>query len=139
MSSSCIFCRIIRSEIPCHKVLETERVIAFMDINPLSAGHVLVIPKQHATMLHELSDDSASELGLSVKKISQAIHSNFNSHYNVLQNNGKLAHQDVDHVHFHVIPKPNSEQGLDIGWKSLPTDHSVFKSQSETLMSFLAK
>lgn len=110
-----------------------------MDINPLSAGHVLVIPKQHAAMLHELSDDSASELGLSVKKISQAIHNHFNTHYNILQNNGKLAHQDVDHVHFHVIPKPNSEQGLGIGWKSLPTDQNAFKSQAETLRAFLSK
>ena len=137
MSTTCIFCRIIRAEIPCHKVFESERIFAFMDINPLSLGHVLVIPKHHAAMMHELPDADASELGLSVKRVAKSLHQQFpDMQYNVLQNNGRMAHQLVDHVHFHIIPRPSTEQGLNIEWNSLPTDHTILKKQAEDLAKY---
>ncbi|KAG7088869.1 hypothetical protein E1B28_012821 [Marasmius oreades] len=95
------------------KLLETEFSYSFLDIGPLSNGHSLVIPKYHAQKVHELPDEYLRDILPIAKKIAIAQGA---ENYNVLQNNGKPAHQLVDHVHFHVIPKPNEEEGLVIGW-----------------------
>lgn len=79
-----------------------------MDINPLSRKHVVVIPKPHAQFVHQVSDEVMAEMGVALKRISQAIQA---PQYNILQNNGKLAHQEVEHVHFHIIPKPTDAAG----------------------------
>ncbi len=117
--SDTIFCKIIRGEVPCHKVYEDEHVLAFLDIFPLSAGHTLVIPKEAAPTLDRLSDDSAAALGRALPRICRAIvKATGVKAYNVLQNNGAAAHQAVFHVHFHVIPKPpdDASSGLGIVW-----------------------
>ncbi|KAI5827083.1 HIT-like protein [Schizophyllum commune Tattone D] len=118
--ASCIFCKIIKGEIPSLKLLETELSYSFLDINPLSTGHALVIPKYHAAKLHELPDEYLADAMPVAKKIAVALGA---ENYNILQNNGRIAHQVVDHVHFHVIPKPATEDGkpkddagLVIGW-----------------------
>jgi histidine triad (HIT) family protein len=112
-----IFSKIIRGEIPCHKVYEDERVLAFLDIGPLSRGHTLVIPKEPAVTLDELSDDSAAAIGRVLPRLCRAVKAVTGcSAYNVLENNGPLAHQAVYHVHFHIIPKPNDAEGLGVGW-----------------------
>ncbi len=112
-----IFTRIIAGEIPCHKVFEDEHVIAFLDIGPLSRGHVLVVPKEERTKLHELSDASAAALGSALRKVARAVvEATGCADYNVLQNNGAAAHQAVMHVHFHVIPKHADGSGLGIRW-----------------------
>ncbi|KAJ2937087.1 hypothetical protein H1R20_g16, partial [Candolleomyces eurysporus] len=113
--ASCIFCKIIKGEIPSYKLIESELSFSFLDIGPLSKGHALIIPKDHAEKLHELPDEYLTDILPIAKKIAvaQGI-----DNYNVLQNNGKIAHQEVPHVHFHVIPKPSAsdEQGLVVGW-----------------------
>jgi histidine triad (HIT) family protein len=112
-----IFSKIIDGIIPCHKVYEDEFVLAFLDVSPLSKGHTLVIPKQCVSLLHELSDESAAALGLALVKISKAImKATGATAYNVLQNNGKIAHQAVFHVHFHIIPTFTMDDGLELGW-----------------------
>jgi histidine triad (HIT) family protein len=124
-----IFSKIIRGEIPCHKVYEDDRVFAFLDINPLSRGHTLVIPKEPAATLDALSDDSAAALGRALPRISRAvIKATGTRDYNVLQNNGAAAHQAVFHVHFHIIPKPDGVAGLGIGWKPIAFDHAEGKA-----------
>ncbi|EEB87769.1 hypothetical protein MPER_14748, partial [Moniliophthora perniciosa FA553] len=90
------------------KLIETDLSFSFLDIGPLSKGHALVIPKYHAQKMHELPDEHLIDILPIAKKIALAQGS---ENYNILQNNGKLAHQFVDHVHFHVIPKPNEEEG----------------------------
>ncbi|KAG8983378.1 hypothetical protein FRB94_007005 [Tulasnella sp. JGI-2019a] len=114
-AASCLFCKIIKGEIPSLKILETELSYAFMDINPLAKGHSLIIPKFHAEKLHEVPDESLADVMPIAKKIALAIGS---PDYNILQNNGAIAHQVVKHVHFHVIPKPaeSDKEGLVIGW-----------------------
>src|SRR6478735_4539253 len=105
-----VFSKILRGEIPCHKVYEDERVFAFLDVNPLSRGHVLVIPKEPAVTLDALSDESAAALGRVLPRLCRAVQRvTGSSAYNVLQNNGTGAHQAVMHVHFHIIPKSSSE------------------------------
>ena len=111
-----IFDRIVRGEIPSHKVYEDEHVFAFLDINPIAKGHTLVVPKEGKAYLHELSDDSAAALGRVLPRLCRAVmKATGATAYNVLQNNGSAAHQAVFHVHFHIIPK-HAKEGLGIGW-----------------------
>jgi histidine triad (HIT) family protein len=112
-----VFGKIVRGEIPCNKVYEDEKVLAFLDINPLSAGHVLVVPKEPAETLDQLSDESAAALGRVLPRLCRAVVAATGvNEYNVLENNGSGAHQAIAHVHFHIIPKPGPREGLGIGW-----------------------
>ena len=113
-----IFSKILRGEIPAHRVYEDDRVLAFLDVGPLSPGHLLVIPKEPAETLDQLSDESSAAIGRVLPRLCRALMKvTGTKDYNVLQNNGRLAHQAVFHVHFHVIPKPNDTEGLGIGWR----------------------
>lgn len=114
-----IFSKILRNEIPCHRVYEDDHVVAFLDINPISKGHTLVIPREPAETLDKLSEESAAAIGKVLPRIARAVMAATGAqHYNILQNNGAPAHQAVFHVHFHVIPKYDDGSGLGIGWKS---------------------
>ncbi|KAH7095104.1 HIT-like domain-containing protein [Paraphoma chrysanthemicola] len=133
MAAACIFCKIIRGEIPSMKIFESEKTYAFLDIGPLSKGHSLIIPKFHGAKLHDIPDDQLSEVLAVTKKIAiaQGVED-----YNILQNNGRIAHQVVDHVHFHLIPKPNKEEGLGIEW---PTQEADKDKLSKLLEEIKAK
>lgn len=114
--SNCIFCRIVAGEIPAYKLHEDEQVLAFLDVGPLSEGHALVIPKAHYETIDRMPDDLAAACMRVVPRLSRAIcEATGASAFNVLQNNGKLAHQAVDHVHVHIIPK-TEQAGLGIDW-----------------------
>lgn len=120
-----IFTKIIAGEIPCFRVYEDDKVFAFLDINPLSRGHTLVIPKEPAVTLDQLSDESAAALGRVLPRLSRAIlRATGATAFNILQNNGASAHQVVPHVHFHIIPKYADGTGLGIQWpaRSLGAD-----------------
>ncbi|KAH7345981.1 HIT-like domain-containing protein [Pyrenochaeta sp. MPI-SDFR-AT-0127] len=119
MAAACIFCKIIKGEIPSMKIFESEKTLAFLDIGPLSRGHSLIIPKHHGAKLHDIPDDQLAEVLSVTKKI--AIAQDIQD-YNILQNNGRIAHQEVDHVHFHLIPKPNDDEGLGIRWPTKQAD-----------------
>ncbi|WWC68333.1 uncharacterized protein I206_102258 [Kwoniella pini CBS 10737] len=124
--ASCIFCKIVKGEIPSMKLLETDTIFAFMDIGPIARGHCLVIPKYHAAKLNDLPDDQTKDIIPALKKLAIASGA---ENYNILQNNGRAAHQVVDHVHFHVIPKfaeKGDEEGLVIGW---PTQKDLSKDE----------
>ncbi len=128
-----IFTRIIAGEIPCHRVYEDEKVLAFLDIGPLSTGHTLVIPKESAETLDQLSDDSAAALGRVLPRLSRAVLRVTGARdFNVLQNNGGSAHQAVMHVHFHIIPKFSDGSGLGIDWSagSLRTEDGARLAQA---------
>ena len=124
--SETIFGKILSGAIPCHKVFEDERVFAFLDVNPLSTGHTLVVPKEPASTLDALSDESAAALGRVLPRICRAVIAVTGVRdYNVLENNGSEAHQTVPHVHFHIIPKPNAEAGLGLGWSARALDSAA--------------
>ncbi|HSB60148.1 MAG TPA: HIT family protein [Vicinamibacteria bacterium] len=115
--SESVFAKIIRGEIPCHRVYEDERVLAFLDVGPLSPGHTLVVPKEAAATIDQLSDESAAAIGRVLPRLCRAVmKATGATAYNVLQNNGAAAHQAVHHVHFHIIPRL-AEAGLGIGWR----------------------
>ena len=114
--SGSVFGKIIDGEIPCHRVYEDAHVLAFLDVGPVSRGHTLVIPKERVAHLHELSDDAAAAIGRVLPRLCRSILAATGATaYNVLQNNGSAAHQAVNHVHFHIIPK-YEHAGLGIGW-----------------------
>jgi len=116
--SETIFSKIIRGEIPCHRVYEDAQVLAFLDINPLCEGHTLVIPKEPAATVDKLSDEAAAAIGRVLPRISRAVlQATGATEFNILQNNGPGAHQAVFHVHFHVIPKFADGRGLGLEWK----------------------
>ncbi len=120
-----IFGKILRGEIPCHRVHEDDRVLAFLDVGPLSKGHTLVIPKEPAETLDQLSDESAAAIGRVLPRLCRAVmKATGTSAYNVLQNNRPEAHQAVFHVHFHIIPKPNHDEGLGVGWPTQRLDQA---------------
>ena len=118
----CIFCKIIKKEISADIIFEDSKTIAFLDINPASKGHTLVMPKNHYELVSEISDKDCKELIITIKKISKAL-LKFNEGLNVVQNNKKVANQLVPHVHFHLIPR-NDKDGIKIGEWS----HVVYKN-----------
>ncbi|KAH9932752.1 HIT-like protein [Epithele typhae] len=134
--ASCLFCKIIKGDIPSFKLVETEKVFSFLDIGPLSKGHALVIPKYHAEKFHQLPDEDLADLLPTAKKIALALGA---ENYNILQNNGRIAHQEVDHVHFHIIPKPSAtdSEGLVVGWPAQKPSMDELKKFHEELISKL--
>jgi len=133
-----IFSKIIRSEIPCHKVYEDEHVLAFLDVGPLAKGHTLVIPKEPAVTLDELSDDASAAIGRALPRICRAVMIAAGcDQYNILQNNGPNAHQAVMHVHFHIIPKPTPDEGLGVGWPAGELDHDAAADLAKQIASLI--
>ncbi|RKP17423.1 HIT-like protein [Rozella allomycis CSF55] len=131
--SNCIFCKIIQGTIPSFKIYENELTYAFMDIQPLSMGHILVIPKTHAQFFHEVPDENLQDLLPVAKKIASVFHKK--GAYNILQNNGRLANQAVDHVHFHIIPKNSEEDGLGVRWNSMKPNMEDLKKLADEIQS----
>lgn len=110
MPDDCIFCSIVAGKIPAKKVLEDERVLAFLDINPRNPGHTLVVPKKHIETILETSDSEAAHLIQVVKKTAAAVKAGTNADgISIAQSNGKAAGQLVPHMHFHVIPRFETE------------------------------
>jgi len=131
-----IFGKIVAGEIPCARVYEDERVLAFLDINPLSLGHTLVVPKEPAATLDELSDESAAAVGRVLPRLARAILKVTGAPaFNVLQNNGPSAHQAVFHVHFHIIPKFPDGSGLTLGWHA----HSLEPASAHELAAKITR
>lgn len=131
---NCIFCKIVRGEIPSARVLETKAVLAFMDINPVSKGHTLVIPKDHHATFSELSADLLAQLGEALQKVGTAVKSQLQSDgFNVLLNNGRAAGQLIDHAHFHLIPRNLGDGVMD--W---PEVHPYAEGEIEEIRAKLA-
>lgn len=107
MMEGCIFCNIVRGKINSTKVYEDENMLAFMDIKPITHGHVLVIPKRHAELLTELEDNLAGELLITSKKVGRWLRKSKLGckGINYILADGAEAGQEVFHVHMHVIPR----------------------------------
>lgn len=115
---SCIFCKIVAGQIPCHRLYEDERVLSFLDIGPLATGHCLVIPKAHFQTLDMMPKDLAGACGALLPRLGAAVMAATDAPgWNVLQNNGPVAGQEVPHVHFHVIPRRPHDK---LGYRWLP-------------------
>ena len=114
----CLFCKMVAGQIPVAKIYEDEIVLVFLDIGPISDGHTLVIPKQHFEKLHDCPPELLGLIGSRLGKIAGAVVAVMNSEgYNVLCNNGKVAGQLIEHLHFHIIPR-NTGDRLFVRWPS---------------------
>ncbi len=110
MENECIFCKVAKGEMPSEKVYEDENVFAFLDINPRNPGHTLVIPKKHYATLMDMPNDEANKLFFIVKKLSSNIKEAVKADgISISQSNGRAAGQIIPHVHFHIIPRFNTE------------------------------
>jgi histidine triad (HIT) family protein len=134
-----IFDKIINGEIPCHRVYEDDQVLAFLDINPLSPGHLLVIPKERKAHLHQLSEASAAALGRVLPRLCRAVmKATGATAYNILQNNGASAHQAVMHIHVHIIPKIDGK-GLGVDWHAGQLDPKRAASLVDSMRQHLTE
>ena len=110
----CIFCKIIKKELPCYKIYEDKDVLAILDIAPVNHGHILVISKKHFMNLEEIPNEELCEMIKIIKKIGKAIIKGLKVNgYNVVINNNSVAGQVVPHIHFHIIPR-TEEDGLSL-------------------------
>ena len=108
-----VFAKILRGEIPCVKVFEDDKTLAFMDVMPQAEGHVLVIPKESAENVLDLSTEGAAALMATTQKVAKAVKKGLNAPGIMLAMlNGSPAGQSVFHVHFHIIPR---QHGVDLG------------------------
>lgn len=130
----CIFCRIIQGEIPCVKVYEDDSVLAFMDINPLSDGHTLVIPKTHAESIFEISEHDMCAVITAVRRLSRAIKKGVHADgITIVQLNEKAAGQMVPHLHVHIIPRW-LDDGITIShWPMKPGDMEKITGTAEKI------
>ncbi len=102
----CIFCRIVAGELPAEKVAEDERTIAFMDINPWTRGHALVIPRQHARNVYDITDESLAQTMSAAKRLAARMRDGLGAEgINLLNSTEPAAWQTVFHFHVHVIPR----------------------------------
>ncbi len=108
---NCIFCKILRGEIPSIKVHEDQDTLTFMDVMPQSPGHCLIIPKRHAANILEVSADEAAVLIRATQRIAQAVNTALKPDgVGLYQFNGSAAGQTVFHIHFHVIPRRKGDE-----------------------------
>jgi len=113
----CIFCRIAAGDIPAGVVFKDETVLAFLDIAPLAEGHLLVIPRAHYTCLSEMPAEVAAALAARLPALGKALREVTKAAgFNLLANEGAVAGQEVEHVHFHLIPR-KANDGLGYRWK----------------------
>ena len=133
----CIFCKIIAGEIPCFKLLETDKVISFLDINPVNPGHALIVPKRHTATFLDLRQDELHVIGFILKRVAAAVVEATQSEaFNILQNNGPVAGQVVDHVHFHVIPRKADDE-FSFGWRQMSIGSDRLKALQAAIRSNL--
>ena len=105
MNENCIFCKVISGEIPSKKLWETEDLICILDAFPVSKGHSLILTKKHFKTISDCPDDILEQILPKIKETTELLKNKlFVNNFNILQNNGKLAGQEVEHLHFHIIP-----------------------------------
>jgi len=111
LQQDCIFCKIVKKEIPSKIIFEDGNNIAFLDIFPISQGHSIVIPKKHYNTIEDIPDEDLSDLFRVVKYVAQLLKLKLNLEgYNILQNNFNVAGQVVKHIHVHIIPRSNNDK-----------------------------
>ena len=135
----CIFCKIVRGEIPSFKVYENEQVFAFEDINPISLGHTLIVPKNHAENLWEITPDDLSAIHLASKKIARALRKAIDAAgIACLQLNGREVNQVVMHYHLHLIPRSQNDPELPMTtWELKQGDMDRIKKAAEKIAAAL--
>lgn len=130
---NCIFCKIIKKEIPGVTVYEDESFLGIMDISPANKGHVILLAKNHVADVFELDEQTASRAMIVVTKVAKALKEELNCDgINVLQNNGTVAGQTVFHYHIHIIPR-YKDDAVNIAWEYQNYEEGEAKKLSESI------
>ena len=130
----CIFCAIVAGELPATRIEETERALVFMDINPATRGHCLVIPKQHAADLLQIGDEDLAHCMLLARDIAARATQRLDADgVNILNSCGVAAWQTVFHFHIHVVPRYLGTDGLELPWIPTPGDPTVIADAAAAL------
>lgn len=138
MISDCLFCKIVKGELPSVKVYENDKILAFLDLNPVNQGHVLVIPKEHFENLSTTTDEVLGELVKVSKKVGAAVlAATGNPAFNLTVNNGKESGQVVSHTHFHIIPRFNGD-GLRL-WSGKAYAAGEMEAMGEKIKQYVEK
>ncbi|WP_110518665.1 HIT family protein [Herpetosiphon llansteffanensis] len=128
-----IFSKIVRGELPCHKIAEDEQTLAFLDINPASQGHSLVIPKRFGTDIFDTAPEDVAAVARMVQTVARLLLQTLNpAGINVLQNSRPASGQEVFYYHVHVIPRWEGD-GIVKLWRPNLTDHAAFADLAERL------
>ena len=129
----CIFCKIVAGELPATIVDEDERTLAFMDINPATRGHALVIPRAHATNLHEIGSEDLAACALAAQRLARRMRERLGADgVNVINSCGAAAWQTVFHFHLHVVPRYVGDP-LELPWVPAPGDPDEIAAASAQL------
>lgn len=136
----CIFCKIVKGEIPCVKVCEDERVLAFADINPISQGHTLIIPKNHSENIWEIDPEDLAAIHQASKKVAAGIRTALDPiGVACLQLNGRGVNQVVMHYHLHLIPRvPGGPELTMTEWELKPGDMDAIKKTAGDIAAAIA-
>lgn len=130
----CIFCKIVRGEIPCYKVYEDDDVLAFLDISQTTLGHTLVISKKHYPNLLYVPKDILSKVFGAAQRIAQAQVTSLNAKgVNLINNTNEVAGQSVMHFHVHVIPRYSDDDNLKLEFKSNKIEHISLPAIAEEI------
>jgi histidine triad (HIT) family protein len=112
-SEDCLFCKIIEGAIPSKKVHDTENMFAFLDINPITEGHTVVVPKFHCVNLLDFPDDKLDAFFKDLKSVALLLKEKLGADgFNLLQNNGAAAGQVIYHAHYHIIPRKEGDNAF---------------------------
>ena len=131
----CIFCKIVKGEIPCFKILEDDRVLSFADVNPINTGHTLIIPKRHAENIWEIDGEDLAAIHRTSLKIAKAMKTSLNPDgIAFLHLNGRAVNQIVMHYHLHLIPRKSSDPKLTMTeWEMVPGDMAAIGKTAEKI------
>jgi histidine triad (HIT) family protein len=137
IDADCIFCKIVAGQIPCFKLLEDDKTIGFMDINPVNPGHALAVAKGHWPTVDVIPPDVLAAVAVSAQKIAKAAIGVLEpTGVNLLQSNGPGAGQSVPHLHVHIIPR-RADDSLRLNWQYKPGDMAEIKAVYEKLKAAL--
>ena len=128
MNNNCIFCKIIKGEIPCNKVFENKNFLVFLDIKPVNHGHILIIPKKHVVWMQEADDKTIADIFKLTKKMMLALKKGLRCDY--VQES--VVGNEVPHFHIHLIPRYNSDT-----IRNFPTKEYKNKEETEILKKII--
>jgi histidine triad (HIT) family protein len=130
--SDCVFCKIVAREIPAHVVYEDGAALAFLDVHPLSPGHTVVVPKEHAATLLEVRDPDLGALFAAVKKVAEMLLTRLQADgLTIGINHGRASGQAVEHLHIHLLPRFHGDGGGSL--------HSVVQNPPKESLHDIAK
>lgn len=138
VDDNCIFCKIVAGTIPCFKLWEDDRTLAFMDVNPANPGHALAIAKSHAENVYAIPADDLAATALTAQRVARAVDATLSPDgINLIQANGPGAGQSVFHFHIHILPRRDGDE-LKLNWGHTPGDMEAIKAVYEKVSAAVA-